>query len=54
MELVSIMAALVGIVGMWGSLWYKIGKMEAEVKEHNFILKELRKSLERMLTKGGD
>ena len=51
------MAELIGIgivfLGMWGSLWYKIGKLTSEVKSHNTMLGNIQKQVESLLFRGG-
>lgn len=38
-------------LGSIGSLWYKMGRVEAEVKHHNRMLKEVQKSLEKLMVR---
>jgi hypothetical protein len=51
------MAELIGIciafLGIWGSLWYKLGSLTKEVQHHNIMLKEISKTIEHILTQGG-
>lgn len=50
----SVVGSLVAFGSLWGSLWYKIGKLGAEVKEHNQKLTTIQHQLERMIIgKGG-
>lgn len=35
-------------------LWYKIGKLASEVKNHNLKLVEIEKQLEKLITGGKD
>ena len=51
------MAELIGVgvalLALWGSLWYKLGKLTCEVNHHNMMLKDLQKAIEHILTQGG-
>ena len=39
------------ILASCGGLWYTVGRLTSEVKEHNRILAEIRKSLEILMTR---
>lgn len=41
-----IVGCVVGIFGAWGALWYKMGKIAAEVKGHNKILGEVKSTMD--------
>lgn len=51
--MVEILGAVIAFVGLWGSLWYKLGKIETEVKGHNSRLDKLEKILTNFLERGG-
>lgn len=53
MGLSECIVVLVAILGLWGSIWYRLGKLTSEVKAHNLKLTEISKTLERLITKGG-
>lgn len=35
-----------GVFGAWGALWYRMGKVAAEVRYHNKMLSEVKDALE--------
>lgn len=39
-------------LGLWGSLWYKMGRLTKEVEQHNLKLIEIQKALETLITRG--
>ena len=43
----------IALLGLWGSLWYKLGKLTSEVSHHNMMLKDIHKAIEHILTHGG-
>lgn len=47
--MVEVIAIGVAFLGIWGSLWYKVGKLTSEVKGHNLKLTEIQKAMERLL-----
>ena len=54
MTIPEFLIALVAIMGPWGALWFRIGNLTREVKEHNLKLDVIQKQLERIITgKGG-
>ena len=52
MEAATIILALLTFIGLWGSLWFKIGKLTAEVKGHNEKLRGIEKQLEQLIIGG--
>lgn len=48
------LGAVIAFVGLWGSLWYKLGKVESEVKHHNSMLKDIQKQIEHVIIRGGN
>lgn len=52
--ILSVLGCLVAFGSLWGSLWYKLGKLATEVKQHNLMLAEINRTLERFIIgKGG-
>mgnify|MGYP001586998812 CR=1 FL=1 len=49
--MVEIITPIIAFIGLWGSLWYKLGKIEGEIKGHNTILQKLEKQIEHIITK---
>ena len=43
---------IIGILGIWASLWYRLGLLAAEVRGHNKRLDELSKQLTNFATRG--
>lgn len=39
------------ILGSFGSLWYKIGKLTTEVKHHNQLLQDIEKRIDNLITR---
>jgi len=52
MELGLLITGSIAFLGLWGSLWYKIGSLTTEVRQHNRMLAEIQKTLERILMGG--
>jgi len=53
MSILEVIACFVAFLGLWGSLWYKLGKLTNEVKGHNDKLDSLDKKVERLIIRGG-
>lgn len=49
----ELLGAFVGFIGLWGSLWYRLGRLTGEVKEHNTMLARIERQLEHIITTGG-
>lgn len=49
----ELIGAAIAFLGVWGSLWYKLGRLESEVKDHNDQLHQIQKQLEHIITTGG-
>lgn len=49
MEPGLIIAAIVAIFGGWGAIWYRIGQLTNEVKQHNIMLTNIQRQLERKI-----
>lgn len=48
----EIIGVIIAFLGMWGSLWYKLGKLTGEVKHHNQLLQDVEHRLDNFITGG--
>lgn len=53
MTIFEVLGVSIPILGLWASVWYKLGRLSQEVREHNEICHRLEKQMERLLTRGG-
>lgn len=54
MELTIGVILIASLLGSWGMIWYKLGKLTSEVKNHNLTLAEIQKQLETLIIGKGD
>jgi len=54
-EIVAFVGLGFGFLSIWGSLWFKLGKLTSEVKNHNLKLTKMEGQLDSLITiKGGE
>lgn len=44
-----IIGVSIAILGSWGTIWYKLGKLTNEVKHHNRTLEVIGKKIDKLL-----
>lgn len=51
--LIVCIPVIAGIFAAWGMLWYRLGKLSQEVREHNKLLGKIKRKVEALAVKEG-
>lgn len=50
-ELIALLGCGVSFLAMWGTLYFRLGRLTSEVRGHNRMLAEIQKAIETILTR---
>ena len=53
LALVAYVPILVAVFAAWGALWYRLGKLAGEVREHNKLIADIKDKLDDITNEGG-